>query len=76
MPGDVTKAGVSALQLALASAAFCCWVVTRAWRSLALAIDILSFMAFMFALLAMFIWAMEFVIELRLLSSLRAAVVP
>ena len=59
--------------MALASAATCCWVVTRAWRSLVFVVDMLSFMARMFALLVMFIWAMEFVIKPRLSSSLRAA---
>ena len=62
--------------MALANAATCCWVATRAWRSSAFAVDMLSFMARIFALLAMFIWAMDFVIEPRLSSSLRAAAAP
>ena len=59
--------------MALAIAATCCWVVTRVWRSSLLAVAMDSFMAQIFALLAMFIWAMEFVIEPRLPSLLRAA---
>ena len=51
-------------------------MATRAWRISAFAADIDSFMVRMFALLAMFIWAMEFVIEPRLSSLLRAAVAP
>ena len=62
--------------MALASAATCCWVATRAWRSLALVVNMDSFIACIFALLAMFIWVMEFMIEPRLSSSLRAAAAP
>ena len=51
-------------------------MATRAWRISAFAVDIDSLMARMFALLAKFIWAMEFVIEPRLSSSLRAAATP
>ena len=60
----------------LANTAICCWVATRAWRISAFAVDIDSFMAQIFALLAVFIWAMEFVIKPRMLSSLRAAAAP
>ena len=59
--------------MALAIAATCCWVVTRVWRSSLLAVAMDSFMAQIFALLPMFIWAMEFAIEPRLSLSLRAA---
>ena len=48
-------------------------MATRALRISSFVVDIVLFMARMLALLAMFIWAMEFVIEPRLLSSLRAA---
>ena len=51
-------------------------MATRAWRISAFAVDIASFMARMFALLAIFIWAIEFVIEPRMSSSLRAAEAP
>ena len=40
------------------------------------AVDLDLFMAQMFALLARFIWSMEFVKEPRLSSSLRAAAAP
>ena len=62
--------------MALASATTCCWVATRSCRSSALAVDMDSFMAGIFALLAMFIWAMEFVIDPRLSPLLRAAAAP
>ena len=51
-------------------------MATRAWRISSFVVDIVSFMARMLALLAMFIWAMEFVIEPRLSSSLWAAAAP
>ena len=51
-------------------------MATRAWCISAFAVDINSFMARIFAVLAMFIWVMEFVIEPRLSSSLRAAAAP
>ena len=60
----------------LANSVTCCWVATRAWRISAFAVDMDSFMAQIFALMAIFIWAMESVIEPRLSSLLRAAAAP
>ena len=62
--------------MALANTATCCWVTTRAWHSLAFTVDMLLFMAHISGLLARFIWAMEFGIEHRLSSLLRAAAAP
>ena len=60
----------------LANAATCCWVATRACRMSVFTVDMDSFMARIFALLVMFIWVMEFAIDPRLSSSLRAAAAP
>ena len=51
-------------------------MVTRAWRISAFAVDINLFITQLFALLAMFFWAMELVIEPRLSSPLRAVTTP
>ena len=74
---DVLSAGAWWFWLmALANVATCCWVTKRAWRSLAFTVDMILFMVRIFGLLARFIWAMEFGIEHRLSSLLRAAAAP